>query len=103
MEASLEFVREVGVSAVTGHCMSLLDRAAEGLNARGHILTNDDRAQHPSPLLCFRCGSDEATDELYAELKAHHVEVSLRHLRIRVSPYLYNTNEDIDRLLEIAG
>ncbi|HXH50688.1 MAG TPA: aminotransferase class V-fold PLP-dependent enzyme [Terriglobia bacterium] len=103
MEASLEFVREVGVPVVTRHCISLLDRAAEGLKARGYILTNSDRAQHPSSLLCFRCGSDEATDKLYAELKAHHVEVSLRHHRIRVSPYLYNNEEDIDRLLEIAG
>jgi selenocysteine lyase/cysteine desulfurase len=103
MEASLEFVRGVGVPVVTGHCTSLLDRAAEGLKARGHILINGDRAQHPSPLLCFKCSSDEATDKLYAELKAHHVEVSLRHHRIRVSPYLYNNKEDIDRLLEIAG
>ena len=103
MEASLEFIRKVGVPAVTGHCMSLLDRAAEGLKGRGHVLTNDDRTQFPSSLLCFRCCSDEATDQLYAELKAHDVEVSLRHHRIRVSPYLYNTSEDIDHLLEIAG
>jgi len=103
MEASLEFVRRVGVPAVTRHCTVLLDRAAQGLQARGHILANDDRLQLPSPLLCFRCDSDNATDRIYAELKAHHVEVSLRHHRIRVSPYLYNNTEDIDHLLEVAG
>lgn len=103
MEASLEFVRGVGVPAVTTHCTALLDRAAEGLQASGHILTNPDRVQLPSPLLCFRCGSDDATDRAYAELKARHVEVSLRHHRIRVSPYLYNGAEDIGRLLESAG
>ncbi|HEV2246040.1 MAG TPA: aminotransferase class V-fold PLP-dependent enzyme [Terriglobia bacterium] len=103
MEASLEFVRRVGVPAVTRHCTVLLDRAAEGLQARGHVLTNDDRLQLPSPLLCFRCGSDDATDRTYAELEVHHVEVSLRHHRIRVSPYLYNNTEDIDHLLEVAG
>ncbi|HET9178827.1 MAG TPA: aminotransferase class V-fold PLP-dependent enzyme [Terriglobia bacterium] len=103
MEASLEFVRGVGVPAVTTHCTALLDRAAEGLQVRGYILTNADRLQLPSPLLCFRCGSDDATDRTYAELKARHVEVSLRHQRIRVSPYLYNSKEDIDRLLESAG
>jgi cysteine desulfurase/selenocysteine lyase len=102
MEASLEFVRGVGVGAVAEHCTRLLDHAAEGLQARGHILTNNDRPQLPSPLLCFRCPSDQATNKLYADLKAQHVEVSLRHHRIRVSPYLYNTLEDIDRLLEVA-
>jgi selenocysteine lyase/cysteine desulfurase len=29
--------------------------------------------------------------------------VSLRHHRIRISPYLYNTKEDIDRLLAVAS
>ena len=103
MEASLEFVRGVGARAVTGHCMNLLDHAAEGLQERGYALSNDDRAQQPSPLLCFRCQTREATDKLYEKLKAHHVEVSLRHHRIRVSPYLYNNKEDIDRLLAIAS
>ncbi|HEX5412713.1 MAG TPA: aminotransferase class V-fold PLP-dependent enzyme [Terriglobia bacterium] len=102
-EASLEFVRGVGVPSVTRHCTALLDRAAEGLQARGHILANADRLRHPSPLLCFRCGSDDVTDKLYAELKTRQIHVSLRHHRIRVSPYLYNTGEDIDRLLERAG
>jgi selenocysteine lyase/cysteine desulfurase len=29
--------------------------------------------------------------------------VSLRHGTIRVSPYLYNTEADIDRLLSVVG
>jgi len=103
MEASLEFVRGVGARVVTGHCMDLLDHAAEGLQKRGYVLSNDDRSQLPSPLLCFRCQTPEATVKLYEKLKAHHIEVSLRHHRIRISPYLYNTKEDIDRLLAIAS
>ena len=34
---------------------------------------------------------------------ANHVSVSLRQGMIRVSPYLYNTEEDIDSFLEIIG
>jgi selenocysteine lyase/cysteine desulfurase len=101
-EASLEFVRSVGAGVVTAHCMNLLDHAAEGLLSSGHTVTNDDRASLPSPLLCFRCSADEETGRLYEKLQAQHVEVSLRHHRIRVSPYLYNTRAEIDRLLEVA-
>ena len=101
-EASLEFVRSVGAGAVTRHCTDLLDHAAEGLLSSGRRVTNDDQSSLPSPLLCFQCGSDEETGRLYEKLHADHVEVSLRHHRIRVSPYLYNTQADIDRLLEIA-
>ena len=102
LEASLEFICGAGVRAVGEHCMRLLDQAVEGLQAAGYVLTNDDRSRLPSPLLCFRSRSDEVTDKLYAGLKAHHVEVSLRHHRIRVSPYLYNNRDDIDQFLEIA-
>ncbi|MCL5671087.1 MAG: aminotransferase class V-fold PLP-dependent enzyme, partial [Acidobacteria bacterium] len=101
-EASLEFVRSVGAGVVTEHCMELLDLAAERLQSGGYTLTNDDRSSLPSTLLCFQCRSDEETCRLYEMLQRQHVEVSLRHHCIRVSPYLYNTKTDIDLLLEIA-
>ncbi len=102
LEACLEFVLGVGVGTVTQHCVGLLDVAAEGLKSRGYDLLNDDRSRRPSPILTFQCKSDEATAELYRDLKAHHVEVSLRHHRIRISPYLYNNREDIERLLAVC-
>jgi len=102
LEASLEFVRGVGAGAVTQHCMGLLDLAEEGLQSAGCRVSNDDRSRLPSPILAFQCQSDEATAELYRNLKAHQVEVSLRHHRIRISPYLYNNPEDIQRLLDLV-
>lgn len=103
LEASLEFVRRVGAETVARYCGSLLDLAAEGLRSRGRHLLNDGRSQLPSTILSFCCDSDGMTDEVYQRLKAHHVEVSLRHHRIRISPYLYNNMDDIGRLVDIAG
>ncbi len=102
LEASLEFVRGVGARAVTRHCGNLLDFAAERLGSRGYHLMDEDRSKLPSPILSFRCESDEATDKLYEKLKARQVEVSLRHHRVRISPYLYNNIADIERLLDVA-
>jgi selenocysteine lyase/cysteine desulfurase len=102
LEASLEFIRGVGARAVSQYCGNLLDMLEEGLKSGGYHLSNDDRSRLPSSILSFQCESDEPTDKLYAELKAHHIEVSLRHHRIRVSPYLYNKEDDVGRLLEIA-
>ena len=103
LEASLEFVRGAGVDTVRRHGSSLLDIAGEGLKSRGYRLAEDDRSLHPSPILSFQSGSSEATDSLFEKLKAGHVEVSLRHHWIRISPYLYNDSDDIERLLEIAN
>jgi len=44
----------------------------------------------------------KVTAELHQKFSAHQIAVSLRHGMIRVSPYLYNDETDIDRMLELA-
>lgn len=99
LEASLEFVERVGVGAVTAHCRHLLDRLADELRRRNYLLSAAAQPEHQSTILCFQAGSLEATAQLHAKLVARHIAVSLRHEWIRVSPYLYNDDEDLDRLL----
>ena len=43
--------------------------------------------------------SPEKTKQLYEKLRAAKIIVSLRENALRVAPYLYNTERDIDRLL----
>lgn len=103
LEASLEFVERVGVRTVTEHCTRLLDRLADGLRQRGYRLSSAAEPERRSTILGFQMDSLEATSKLHQKLRENHVAVSLRHGMIRVSPYLYNNEADIDWLLEIAG
>ncbi len=102
LEASLEFIGRAGVKTVTRHCTRLLDWMAEGLRREGYQLSAAAEPEHRSTILGFHADSFEATEKLHRKLRANHVAVSLRHGMIRVSPYLYNNEADIDRLLEIA-
>jgi selenocysteine lyase/cysteine desulfurase len=102
LEASLEFVERAGVKTVAEHCGRLLNRLAEGLRRRGYRLSAAAQPEHRSTILGFKAESLEATTKLHQKLRANDVAVSLRHGMIRVSPYLYNDDADIDRLLEIA-
>ena len=43
----------------------------------------------------------DAPDDLAARLTAHNVYVSVRGESVRVSPHLYNTEEDVGRLFEV--
>jgi selenocysteine lyase/cysteine desulfurase len=43
----------------------------------------------------------DAPENLAARLTAHNVFVSVRGESVRVSPHLYNTEEDVDRLFEV--
>ena len=100
LDASLEFVQRAGVRTVTEHCTQLLDRLGEGAMRRGLRLSAAWAPERRSTILCFQADSPEATKALFDKLTAQHIAVSLRHGMIRVSPYLYNTEADIDRLLE---
>ncbi len=102
LEASLEFVERAGVQTVHGHCTRLLDRLAEGLRRLGYTVYHAAERERSSTILGFHAGSLGATAAIHRTMRAHHLAVSLRHGMIRVSPYLYNTEEDIDRLLDVV-
>jgi selenocysteine lyase/cysteine desulfurase len=102
LDASLEFVERVGVPEVWTHCRRLLDRLGEELRRRGFSLSAAAEPEHQSTILCFQANSLEATAQLHARLKAQQIAVSLRHEWIRVSPYLYNQDADLDRLLDVV-
>ena len=101
LEASLDFVERAGVRTVQRHCTRLLDTLAEGLRASGYTCSAAAQAEYRSTILSFRAESPEATATVYERLKADHIAVSLRHGMIRVSPYLYNDENDILRLLSV--
>jgi selenocysteine lyase/cysteine desulfurase len=103
LEASLEFIEAATVRSVTEHCDRLLDRLAEGLRRRGYRLSSAAQPAHRSTILGFQSESLEATASLHQKLRANHIAVSIRHGMIRVSPYLYNNQADIDQLLEVAS
>jgi selenocysteine lyase/cysteine desulfurase len=102
LDASLEFVEGVTIRTVNDHCRRLLQRLEEGLCVRGYILSAGSSPGHESTVLGFHALTHGATAELHQKLMANHIAVSLRHGMIRVSPYLYNNEADIDRLLALA-
>jgi len=54
------------------------------------------------PFGCFTARQPEKTVELYQKLRRENMIVSLRDGKIRVSPYLFNSEQDIDRLVSVV-
>ncbi len=102
LEASLEFVLRAGVRTVTEHCTGLLERLGRELRRLNYTVFYPDEPEHRSTILSFQANSPEVTAKLHKKLRTHDVAVSLRHGFIRVSPYLYNNDADIDRLLALV-
>jgi cysteine desulfurase/selenocysteine lyase len=103
MNASLEFVLRVGVETVAAHCAKLMAQMIERLPLDRCVLASPAEASARGPYACFAARSPEKTAALYEKLRAAGVIVSLREGALRVSPHLYNTERDIDRLLTAAA
>jgi cysteine desulfurase / selenocysteine lyase len=101
MEASVNFVLSAGPETVAAHSRNLIGFMYERLPKDRCIPTSPLDPGQRGPYGCFAARSPEKTKALYDKLRQESVIVSLREGNIRVSPYLYNTERDIDRLISV--
>jgi selenocysteine lyase/cysteine desulfurase len=85
------------VSETIGELTDLIERTAmeRGIEA----IPAESRARH---MIGLKLGS-AAPEDLATRLAAEGVFVSVRGESVRVSPHLYNTERDVDRLFEVLG
>jgi selenocysteine lyase/cysteine desulfurase len=102
MDASVAFVSQVGAEEVLAHNRRLIARLFDGLPAGLAPASPLEPAQR-GPYGCFVAETPELTAELHQKLTRGNVFASLREGRIRVSPHLFNTADDIDRLLDVVS
>src|SRR6266849_6701642 len=99
MDASLQFVLQLGPATVEAHNRNLIDLLFERLPKDRCVPTSPLDSTQRGPYGCFAARSPEKTAELYHKLVEEKIITSLREGNIRVSPHLYNTERDIDRLI----
>ena len=100
--AGLEMLLEIGVPTVHARVLALTTRLIEGLRASSvTIVSPVDEVGERSAIVSFTKGSAEANQALLARLTQAGILVSLRGgSLVRVSPAFYNTEQEIDRLLD---
>ena len=101
MDASVDLVARIGPDRVAAHNRKLIEFMFERLPKDRCIPASPLDASQRGPYGCFAARTREKTTELYQRLRKENVIVSLREGNIRVSPYLYNTERDIDRLIGV--
>ncbi len=99
--ASIEMWLDVGIDAVAGHILSLTDRLAAGLKAKGYRLVSSRRPIEASGIVAFVSDCHDH-EQIRARLQdEHRVIIACREGRLRASPHAYNTPAEIDQLLEL--
>jgi selenocysteine lyase/cysteine desulfurase len=96
---SLAYIEQVGVATLVRHRQPLLDRLQSRLPALGFESLTP--AGSRSPLVVFAC--QNAEKRFAGRLKSASIKVSLYEHRVRVSPSIYNTMDDIDHLIDVLS
>jgi cysteine desulfurase / selenocysteine lyase len=101
LDASVEFVLQAGPETVRAHNHNLIEQLYARLPKDRCVPTSPLDASQRGPYACFAARAPEKTAALYDRLRKENIIVSLREGNIRVSPYLFNTERDIDRLVSV--
>lgn len=94
----MEMMAQWGNDAIVARLSMLTDRLADGLaNSGVRVLDRKLRAPH---LICLHFPKGMA-DDLPQKLAAENVYAAPRLGRLRISPHVYNDEQDADRFVEV--
>jgi cysteine desulfurase/selenocysteine lyase len=99
--AGLEMLLEAGIPQIHTHLLALTDRLIAGLQQRGlTILSPIEQEAERSGIIVCTTGSSQGNQALVSRLAAQGIIIAYRGKCCRISPAFYNTEADIDHLLE---
>jgi len=99
LATSIAVLREAGAAAIADHVLALTDRLVEGLHRRDLIVDSPRGPQISSGIVRFRPRAGDPL-ALGRRLAAAGIVTTNRTTGIRVAPHGYNTEAEIDALLD---
>ncbi len=99
--ASLGLLQEVGVADIMQHVLALTDRLVQGVRDKGYRVVSPREEGAASGIVAFTSPVHNSHDIQRHLEQEHRIILSVRSGRLRASPHLYNTPEEIDRLVEL--
>jgi selenocysteine lyase/cysteine desulfurase len=95
--AGIELMQEIGIAETRAHVQDLNDRLIAGVDELGGTLATPRERDKHGALICVRSTDVNA---LVGALEKRGIVTSERDGNLRVSAHAYNTEEDIDAVLE---
>jgi selenocysteine lyase/cysteine desulfurase len=100
---SLTFLEEIGIETITAHNRRLTAQLQDSIPRDRCIWTSPEEADCRGPYGCFAGRNAAQTLKLYQRMKEERLMASLREGNIRVSTHLYNSEEDIDKVIRVIS
>jgi cysteine desulfurase / selenocysteine lyase len=101
MRESLKILVGLGSEAVSARIKELGDRLIAGVEAKGYAVASPREGEQWSGIISI-ASNKHSHDQIAADLRQkHRIELVVRHGRLRVAPHFYNTEAQIDRLIDL--
>ncbi|MCC7351602.1 MAG: aminotransferase class V-fold PLP-dependent enzyme [Phycisphaerales bacterium] len=101
LKASVELFLEIGMDAVAGRLKLLTDRLIAGLEERGFPIVSPRDGESWSGITSFTAPHLDCEKLVKTLRQEFKTEISLRVGRLRCSPHFYNTEKQIDQLVQL--
>jgi kynureninase len=95
--AGIGIVQAVGVEAIEAHVRGLVDELLAGLDELGATVVTPRGSGDRGPLVCVASTNAEG---LVSALRERAIVTSAREPSLRISLHLYNTSEDVERIVD---
>ena len=99
LEVNLKLFTELGVCEINKYLLGLGDFFCENLDKEKYELVSSRRENEKSQIVCIRNRNGVEAMQLYKNLQRQNIIVAPRGDRLRIAPHIYNTREDINKLI----
>ena len=97
---AVELILEVGVDKIAERILHLTDRLVTGLRDKSYRIVSSRVPSESSGIVSFISDvhdHEKVQQHLDSE---HRIVISVRNGRLRASPYAYNSEDEIDQLID---
>jgi cysteine desulfurase/selenocysteine lyase len=98
--ASVEYLLSKGISSIENHNERLVEHLVKNIDSRKFEVISPEEGEEMSSIAVIS-HQEGKNQEIYARLLDNGYYVSLRNGRLRISPHLYNTLDEIDAVLDL--
>ena len=99
LNASLELLKANGTEAIAAYLETLTDYLCQNLSSRNYRVISTRDLGQKSQIVCIQHRGGASAMHLYSQLKSNNIITAPRGERLRIAPHIYNSFDEIDRLV----
>jgi len=97
---AIDLLQEIGIEYISQRLLQLTDRLTEGLRDKGYRVVSSRMPGEASGIVAFFSDVHPPEPIQHHLQTEHRIVIAVRCGRLRASPHVYNTDREIDQLVE---